>query len=349
MPDVAFAVPGDLNAPTGGYAYDRRIIAELTRLGWNVRLLALPGDFPEPSEASVAATLKTFADVPPAVPILVDGLAFGAMPAEALREAERTFTALVHHPLGLETGLTVERSRQLLVTEKAALTQAAAIIVTSRATAEILAADFGAASERITVAVPGVERSARAAGSSSGNPPRLLAVGSLIPRKGYDVLVEALRQTGDLPWTCRIAGAADRAPETANQITRQIEEAGLGGRITLVGALSDQEIADEYVSADIFVLASHFEGYGMVFTEALARGLPIVACAGGATAQTVPADAGILVGPGDATGFSLALRRLLTDPKERRRLADAAWAHASGLPTWQEAALRVSKVLETLS
>jgi glycosyltransferase involved in cell wall biosynthesis len=346
--EVAFAIPGDLAAPTGGYAYDRRVMAELRDMGWTIRHVLLPGDFPAPSPASIEATGAAFAELPPKMPVLVDGLAFGALPEDLLAQAGRTFVALVHHPLGLETGLSPERSHELIARERAALVHASSVIVTSPATAALLAADFGVQPERITTALPGVEKGARSTGSGAGATPQLLAVGSLIPRKGYDVLVEALAEVSDLAWDCRIAGAMDRASDTAVDITRRIRSRGLEDRITLLGGLSDGRISAEYAAADIFVLASHFEGYGMVFAEALSHGLPIVACAGGATAQTVPADAGLLVEPGDWHGFSLALRRLLVDPKERYRRADAAWRHAAALPTWREAAVRIANVLEAL-
>lgn len=348
MRECAFAIPGDLGLPTGGYAYDRRIMDGLLTLGWTVRHVRLGDDFPQPSARSLDGALAALQALPPDSPVMVDGLAFGVLPAAELAAMDRSFVALVHHPLALETGISSDLSRDLIVKEKEALTAAAHVIVTSSSTAYSLQADFGVEADRITVVLPGVEHAPRAHGSSQGSATRLLAVGSLIPRKGYDVLIAALASLRELDWTCHIIGADDRDLAIARKVRDLIHQHGLEDRVTIRGGLGDDEVAAAYLETDIFVLASHYEGYGMVFTEALARGLPIVACAGGATAQTVPADAGILIKPGDAQGFSLALRLLLVDPKERQRRADAAWSHASTLPTWEDAASRVSTVLEGL-
>jgi glycosyltransferase involved in cell wall biosynthesis len=342
--EVAVAVPGDLATPTGGYAYDRRVMAELSRIGWSVRHIELPGDFPEPSPESLAESARLFGTVAQDIPLVVDGLAYGVLPDSLLKTLRQRVIALVHHPLGLETGLPPARAAMLIASERAALDRAAAVVVTSPATADTLTGRFGVPAARIIVALPGVEPASRASGT--GVPPRLLSVGSVVPRKGYDVLVRALARVADLPWTCRIVGSTDRSETTTANVKELIAASGLSGRIMLVGALGDDELAVEYAAADLFVLASHYEGYGMVFAEALARGLPIVACAGGATATTVPADAGLLVEPGDVEGLASAVTRLLADPAERARRADAAWAHAAALPRWADTARRISTVLE---
>lgn len=344
--ELAFAVPGDIATPTGGYAYDRRVMQELGALGWALRHVELPGDFPDPSSTSLARVGDLLSRIPSGMPIIIDGLAYGVLPEEVIAPVRGRVIALVHHPLGLETGLAPERAAMLVEMERAALARAAAVIVTSPATAGTLATLLGVPPAKITVALPGVEPAARAKGQGPGRAPRLLAVGSLVPRKGYDVLVAALEKIADVPWDCRIVGALDRSPETSEAIRQEIASAGLTGRVSLAGTMTDREVEAEYDAADLFVLASHYEGYGMVFAEAMSRGLPVVACAGGATAETVPADAGLLVPPGDASGLADALRRVLADRDERQKLADAAWNHAAGLPRWRDAAERISGVVE---
>lgn len=344
MPEVLFAIPGDLATPTGGYRYDRRVMDELKALGWNVRLLALPGDFPAPSAASLHETERLLEQTPDDAVILFDGLAYGALPADLLDNVPRRYVALVHHPLALETGLAPARVAELRELERETLARAMQVVATSQPTADVLMRDFGVPGGRLSVAEPGTEPAQRARGN--GVTPRLLGVGSITPRKGFDVLVAALAMLTDLDWQCHIAGSMDRNPQTAAKLKSRIAETGLQERIALLGTLSEEQLAEEYDRADIFVLPSHFEGFGMVFTEAMARGLPIVACDGGAATTTVPANIGLFVAPGDANALAEKLRRLLLDPGEIRRRADAAWRYAEHLPRWHYTATKIAAALE---
>ena len=346
--EIAFCIPGDLSLPTGGYAYDRELIAHLPAHGVTAHHVALPGGFPDPSDADIAQTGQLIMAQPPERLLLIDGLAYGAFqPGPAAGLAGRV-VALVHHPLALETGLAVERAAFLHGNERMALSFARHVIATSDATAQTLAADYGVPEQRITVAEPGVIPAGRASGSGGGSP-HLLAIGSIVPRKGYDVLVAALAGLADLPWRMTIAGAEDRSPQTTSALRALIAEAGLSGRVTLAGAVSDARLAAFYASADIFVMASHFEGYGMVLTEALARGLPIVTTTGGALADTAPEAACLKVPPGDAGALADAIRAMLGDGALRRQKADAAWALAASLPRWHGTAGVVARALRRLA
>jgi glycosyltransferase involved in cell wall biosynthesis len=269
--EVVFAIPGDADTPTGGYRYDRRVIDELRALRWDVKPLRLPGDFPSPSEASLRETERLFAAIPVDALVLVDGLAFGALPASLLDRVPRKYVALVHHPLGLETGITRERAEFLLQTERAALARARRVIVTSKPTAALLFRDFGVAKEKIMVAEPGTEAALRAKGS--GGAPRLLSVGAVNARKGYDTLVAALAKIADLPWESRIAGTLDRDLPAAAAVKAAIKSSKLDARIKLLGSLDDAALPPNITDVRAAV---HFEGFGMAFTEAMARGLPVV-------------------------------------------------------------------------
>jgi hypothetical protein len=141
-------------------------------------------------------------------PLLIDGLAYGAFPTGMAAGLAGRVVALCHHPLCLETGMAPARASVLRRLETAALGYAAAVIVTGEATRDLLVAEFGVPAGRVTVAEPGVEPAARAAETPFGQPLRLLAVGSIIPRKGYDLLIDALAPLAGLPWTLRIIGAA---------------------------------------------------------------------------------------------------------------------------------------------
>ncbi|MEX6507302.1 glycosyltransferase family 4 protein [Jiella sp. M17.18] len=346
---LTFAIPGRLDTPSGGYGYDRRMIAELEALGWEVRHLGLPPGFPEPDGRAMATAAAEFSNLADGELVLVDGLAFGVLPEIARHEAKRLrLVALVHHPLALETGLSPAAQKHFAASERAALHAARAVVVTSPATAATLTADYDVAPEKLSVAVPGVDPVPDdEAAKGEGDPPVILSVGSLIPRKDHATLIEALAAIRNLPWRARIAGSDALDAATAAALKRQIAERGLEERVTLVGVLAD--VAPEYRGADVFALASRYEGYGMVFAEAMAHGLPIVSCAEGAPADLVPAEAGARFAAGDAAGLADALRALLADPGRRKAAAAAARAAGGRLPSWPDSARVLSDALERVA
>jgi len=209
-------------------------------------------------------------------------------------------------------------------------------------------ADYGVDSADITVAVPGSEPRAPAPGSRDGTL-ALLAVGAVVRRKGYDVLVAALAGLRDLSWRLTIAGDLTRDPATARELDADIRGRGLGDRIALVGAVQDRRLDELYGGADIFVLPSRHEGYGMAFSEAIAHGLPVVGTTAGAIPETVPSEAGVLVPPDDSDALAQALRHLIEQPGERRRLAAGARAAAGLLPTWRQSAELFGRAIEAVS
>ncbi len=349
MRRLAFAVPGDLAAPTGGYAYDRRMIAELKALGWEIDVIGLGDGFPRPSDAAIAEAQARLAAVPARQPIVIDGLAFGVMPEAAARLKEsHPLVALVHHPLAMETNIPPADAATFRTRERAALACTRAVIVTSAATARLLVSDYDVSAERITVAVPGTDRARIAERDSSGRP-LLLSVGAVVPRKGYDVLLEALSGLTDLSWRLVIVGDCTRSPPTVAALKDEITRLNLNERVTLAGAVPERELAVLYTTADLFVLASRFEGYGMVYTEAIAHGLPVVGTTAGAIPETVPAEAGVLVPPDDAAALTRALHTLLVDGTTRARLTGGARAAAAKLPTWPESARLFARAIEAVA
>ncbi len=343
---LAFAVPGDLATPTGGYAYDRRMILELKTLGWNIDVIDLGDGFPRVDAKTRAAALTKLAAIPQRCPIVIDGLAFGVLPeAAASLHARNPLIALVHQPLALESGLSNAESETFRASERSALALAHRVIVTSAATARLLAADYDVPAGRIMVARPGSDPVVPATASRDGIV-RLLSVGSLVPRKGYDVLIAALATLADLPWRLTIAGDAERDRVAAAEITSQIALCGLTERIALLGAVAPARLAELYLAADLFVLASRFEGYGMAYAEATAHGLPVIGTTAGAIPETVPSEAAILVPPDDTAALARALRRLIADKDERHRIAAAARAAAARLPAWRDSGLLFAGAIE---
>ena len=346
-PHLAFAVPGDLATPTGGYAYDRRIIQELRQLGLRVDVADLGDDFPFPSSAQRAAALAVLSAVPANSPIVLDGLAFGALPEAGALRCRTPLIALVHQPLALDPGFDTKQADIFRETERAALAAAARVIVTSEATARIVMADYDVPSRRISVVRPGNDPVPPALGSNDGVV-RLLSVGSVVPVKGYDVLIAALATLTDMPWRLTIAGDRTRNPAAAAQLDAGIEAYGLGDRIATLGAVPPERIDELFLASDVFVLASRFESYGMALSEAIAHGLPIVSTITGAIPQTVSAGTGLLVPPDDVAALAQALRCLIGAPDERRRLAMNARAAAARLPTWRDSARLFVDALEAV-
>lgn len=349
MTRVAFAVPGDLTTPTGGYAYDRRMIAELGELGWQVDLIDLGDGFPWPDAATRWDAQAKLLALPEGRTVIVDGLALGVLPeAAAQLRGRNPLLALVHHPLALESGLSAAQADALRTSERAALAAAQGLVVTSAATARLVASDYGVPPERITVARPGSDPVLVSRRSKDGVV-RLLSVGAVVPRKGFDVLIAALATLTDWPWRLTIAGDRTRDGDAVARLDAAIAGHTLGDRVAVLGAVSSERLADLYAEANVFVLASHFEGYGMAYAEAIAHGLPVIGSNAGAIADTVPPDAGLLVAPGDVFAFADALRRVIGDADLRRRMALAARAGAAQLPTWRQSADIFARALEALA
>ncbi|KAF0137258.1 MAG: group 1 glycosyl transferase [Xanthobacteraceae bacterium] len=344
MNRAVFAIPGDLSTPTGGYRYDREVLTRAAGAGIALTHLALPGAYPYPTADDLLRAAGALITLPADEVLLVDGLAYGALPESICLSIKAPIVALVHHPLALESGLAPEAAARFRASERVALSHARWVIVTSRSTARILAEDYDVPADRITVAEPGTDPVPRARGSG-GSVPVILSVGAMSPRKGYGVLVEALSRIGGEAWRLVIAGATDRDPETHASLRAAIARHGLERRVTVAGAVSDDELGRLYDGADIFVMPSLYEGYGMVLAEAMARGLPIVTTTGGAAAETVPDGAAIKVAPGDAGGLAAGLSRLIGNPRLRTELADRSLAAGQSLPGWDDTTRIVAGVL----
>ena len=344
---LVFVVPGDLDSATGGYAYDRRIIAGLRASGWAVDVISLAAGFPFPDAGTRAEAARRVAAIRDGSLVVADGLAFGALPELADRHGGRLrWVALVHHPLALETGLTGVQRRRLLDSERRALATARGVIVTSVATARELA-DLGVPAPCVRVVTPGTDPAPLAVGSGADEATlglSLLCVATLIPRKGHAVLIEALLGLLDRPWTLHCVGGA-RDADTARALRDAIDAHGLHARVRMHGEVPSSALDVLYHRADVVVLPSYFEGYGMVLAEALARGLPVVSTTAGAIPDTVPGDAGILVPPGDASALRAALAGLLDERDRRVRLAAGARAARATLPTWPQVVGRFADAL----
>ena len=347
---IAVVVPGGVDdplRPSGGNTYDLRAVDALRRLGVPVRRLDVPGGWPWPSPDDEAGLGAALAAVPDGGAVLVDGLVGCAAPDVVAAHAARVRLALlVHLPLADETGLTAADAAALGGREGRAVRAAAVVVATSRATAARVESLHRLPPGSVAVAAPGVAPAAPTTPTDGGG--RLLCVASLTPRKGQDVLLAALAMLAPRPpWRLVLAGPAD--PAFGAVLRTTAAGPGLDGRVTFAGPLAGAALDAAYAAADLLVLPSRAEPYGMVVTEALARAVPVVATDVDGVPEalgTTPAGGrpGLLVPAGDPAALAAALTGWLTDPALRARLRAAAAqcrAHLAGWPATAAALLTV--------
>ncbi|MEM6940885.1 MAG: glycosyltransferase family 4 protein [Pseudomonadota bacterium] len=345
MTGAVFAIPGDKDRRTGGFIYEATVLRTLNEIGCPTAHLALPDSFPTPTAQDIAETVRLLRQVPRGTPIILDGLVFGAIDPEGLSLVAAPVVAMIHHPLGLETGLSAERADFLRQNEAAALRHAHHVIVPSPETKRLLVAEFGAAAEGITIAPPGFRRPR--VNRQTLDPPMILSVGLLAPRKGHDVLIDSLGLIKDVPWRAILVGKA-HDPDYATSLRHQIARLNLGGRVDLVGEVHAQALERHFNAASLFALATRYEGYGMVLSEAMFYGLPVVTCRVGAVPDTV-GDAAVLVESEDRAGLAAAMRMVLLDEKVAADFRTRALRFSARLPTWEETARIFAGVLGQVS
>ncbi|MFG3304530.1 glycosyltransferase family 4 protein [Streptomyces wuyuanensis] len=360
---VRFVMPGGVNdpaAPSGGNVYDRRVCRELPRIGWQVHEHAVAGAWPRPGAAPRAELARLLRESADGGLVLLDGLVACGVPDVVVPEADRLRLAvLVHLPLGDETGLAPAVAAELDAAERTTLRAAAAVVAPSEWAAGRLVEHHGLDPARVHVAAPGADVAPLAPGTAAGAPaldadgPRLLCVASVTPRKGQHLLVEALASVAGLPWTCDLVGGTGHDPGYVAQLRELIAEHGLGDRVRLAGPRSGPELNATYAAADLLVLASHAETYGMVVTEALARGVPVLATAAGGLPEAVGlapdgSVPGTLVPPRDPAALAAALRHWLAEPGERHRSKTAARRRRTALAGWETTSRSLARALEQL-
>jgi glycosyltransferase involved in cell wall biosynthesis len=330
--------------PSGGNTFDRRVSGGLAAAGWAVYVHAVPGSWPRPDAPSYAALAGAVRRIPDGAVVLIDGLVASAAPEVLVPEAGRLrLVALVHMPLG--EGTTDEGARER---EGAVLSAAASVVTTSAWARRVLLELYSLPGERVHVAEPGADAADLAPGTATAG--ALLSVAAVIPGKGHDVLLDALAMLAGLRWHCVCVGSLERDPGFAEGLRRRVLEGGMDGRVRFSGPQTGADLARSYGAADVLVLPSRAETYGMVVTEALARGLPVVAAEVGGVPEALGYGAdgtrpGLLVPPDDPASLRDALRAWLQDADLRGRLRRAARERRASLSRWSTTTSVVADVL----
>ena len=337
----------DPQRPSGGNVYDRQLCRELTAIGWSVHEHAVPGSWPTPAPSDRARLGDAVAGIPDGVVVLIDGLVASTAPDVLVPEARRLrLIILVHMPL--DDGLPGAEADQARTREGAVLSAADAVVTPSAWTRSRLLDRHSLRPDRVHVAEPGVVAADIAAGTARGD--ELLCVAAVAPHKGHDVLLAALAMIRHLPWHCTCVGSLDRDPGFADRLRSQAVDDRISDRVRFTGPLTREELHTVYAASDVLVLASRGETYGMVVTEALARGLPVIATAVGGLPQALGRGSdgglpGLLVPPDDPAALAEALRAWLGDADLRRQLRQSAEQRRVTLSGWSATASQVARVI----
>jgi glycosyltransferase involved in cell wall biosynthesis len=340
----------DPERPSGGHRYNRSLCLGLAVAGWAVFEHHVPGAWPLPDAAAEQALAAELGEVEDDTVVLIDGLIASAAARIVLPVAARLpLVVLVHMLLGEpapgQNGTDLDRAREQ---ERHVLSAARAVVTTSGWTRARLLDRYAVRPANVHASQPGAWPAPLVPGTAGGG--ELLCVGAVAPAKGQDVLLDALAKLRDRAWRCRLVGPLDRDARFAAQLRDRAAISGIEERVDFVGPLPGEALDRAYAQADVLVLASHAETYGMVVTEALAHGLPVIATAVGGVAEALGSTPdgrlpGLLVPPADVRALRDALGSWLDDSDRRRRLREAARDRRPTVPTWDDTCARVGSVL----
>lgn len=341
---VSLIVPAPFDQVSGGYAYDRRMVEGLRVNGHNITVVELAGRFPLTDDDARESACASWDQLAEHTRPVIDGLALPAFSGMEDALAARGAIGLIHHPTALETGFSEAERTMLRGIERRLYPRLRRIIVTSESTAERLHADFGVDRDSIAVVVPGIDAATRSTGSG-GPTCQILSIGTVVPRKGHDVLMRSLSRLPDLNWHLTIVGSPQRDPAYAESLVVLAETLGITSKVRFAGEISDSELEHLWHTADLFALATWFEGYGMVVADALRRGVPVAITSGGAAAALLQPDTGVICEPGDQVQLTKALRRLIFSASLRQEMGNAAWEIGQRLPGWNAQAAAFAQAI----
>ncbi|MGM7776813.1 glycosyltransferase family 4 protein [Arthrobacter sp. KNU-44] len=334
MVKIRMILPANVRHRSGGNIYNARLAEALQGLGAEVSVCKLDGGWPSGSAADRRSFAAALAGEGQAI-YIVDGLIASGAPTEieTATAAGRRVWVLLHMPPSGEDLL-----------ETRALCAATGLLCTGSRTAEA-ARSLGLGN--VHLAIPGVDRPTRTGPRSAAAAPHFIMVGALLPNKDQILFVDALARIKELAWTAALVGSTKADPSYAAAVQERILRNGLEKRVETTDELSGPALEEQWNRADLSMLISHSESFGMVVQESLAYGIPVVVRKGTGAVEALGAH-----GAGEAIDLSAGigslekfLRRWLGDPALRVRWQSAAEAASSVLPRWEDTAREVLRAV----
>lgn len=342
--NLHFLIPGDIDIFTSCYIYDRRIIEGLKSKGHIVKLHRLPDDFPFPSKGSLQLCNQIIKTIPKSEPIVIDGLAFGAIPSILkVVYGMNPIIGLIHLPLSVDPNYSAYQRTIITGPEKEAFGYASKFIVTSEYTAEIFA-NLGIEEKNVNLVIPGLDNFSKKKDYPE-TPKKLLSIANLCRNKDHNILVSALSALSNKDWILHCYGNLDFDRNYLSEFQALIRRNKLQDKILIHGIISGKELNDVYLDADLFIHPSDFEVYGMALAEALAHGIPVVASTGGGICRTIPAKMAQFFKPGDVYGLQSILEELFENPDLYKRLYTKASTYNEQAQTWEKSCDLFEKAL----
>jgi glycosyltransferase involved in cell wall biosynthesis len=345
---IGLLIYGSIDTLSGGYLYDRQLVEYLRARGESVEIISLPWrNYAAHLSDNLSFRLPDGLDV-----LIQDELNHPSLLAANAQKHLYPIISLVHHLRSSEEHPAWLRWFYRIV-EQRYLRSVDGFIFNSQTTERVVR---GLAGERAPglVAYPPTDRFGEAlpvefvaARAMEPGPLRLVLLGNLIPRKGLHTLLEAL---GSLPpdFSLDVIGSQTADPGYAARMQQRTRELGLAERVTFHGALENLALVEKLRTAQVLVVPSSYEGFGIVYLEGMAFGLPAIGSTAGAAAEIITqGETGYLVRPGDAVDLAQRLVALAHERKLLQRMSLQALERYQSQPTWLQTAESIHKFLGT--
>jgi glycosyltransferase involved in cell wall biosynthesis len=338
---IHFLTMGNIYSLTGGYLYNMRMIEGLEQKGYSVNIFGT--DWPWNIKSDLEKiSLFHFEKLAVGSCIIIDSLVLARLRSVVEKFSTRlTFIGLIHLPVSYQ--YTYGEFGRISHEELIALRQMKQLIVTGRFTYDLLwKAGLNAA--RIRVVEPGTDQFPRKTHYKSV-PSELLCIANYSAIKAHDILIRSLSRLASRDWTLHLYGDIGHDKEYSSGIYSLIEQLHLEKRVIMHGIAGRDEITAIFLLADLFVMPSLFESYGMALTESLAHGVPVLTTRTGNIPHTVPPGMGILVEPGNEEELTHAIRSLMDEPSKYASLCSTASQYHYLARSWDQAVMEFERII----
>ncbi len=343
---VGLILYGSIHTLSGGFIYDRKLVEHLQNQGDEITILSMPWE--KYSRLLLQNWQKEWRDR--IADLKVDILLQDELNHPSLfwlnqkirQQIDFPIISIVHHLRSSEKHppLALAFYRQI---EKKYLHTVDGFIFNSQTTRKTVE-DLSGKPVSGIVAHPagdlygiGMDREEVISRCQNEGPLKILFVGNLIPRKGLHTLLLALENLSELNWTLEIVGRQDVDPDYVAELKKQVMRGGLDSRVTWLDRLEDEQMKLVFRRSQVLVMPSSYEGFGIVYLEGMAFGLPAIASLAGAAHEIItPGKNGVLVPPEDVGAMETVLRKLCKDRNYLETLSLGAWQRFAEFPSWEE-------------